>query len=92
MDYDAVSGFLPVGPAQPLNVNSFFCGAMDGDPLLREYPAFDSFMEARQALEKDHKSYRYVVELFHSKEHLPEMLESGISNSTVKIIDYSEAL
>jgi len=86
-DFHAVCCFAAISSLQPIESVLLFDGKLNENSCIQECMAYDSFVEAQEALTRTVAPFQYIAELIHPKEMLSEMLEQGIGSKIIKLMN-----
>jgi len=86
-DFHAICSFVAISSLQPIESVLLFGGKLNENSCIKECTAYDSFVEAQEALTRTVAPFQYIAELIHPKEMLSEMLEQGIGSKIIKLMN-----
>jgi len=86
-DYPAVCSYIAISHQHAIESDPLFLGELNQRDFLLNCTAYDSFVEAREALVNATLPYHYIGELVYPKEMLPMLLKHGIGKDVIKIMN-----
>jgi len=84
-EYRAVASFMPIRNHVYLKADDIFAGKLDRSECIQSSVALDSFVEAREYLDKEWDEYCMIAELNYPKEEHSAMKADGIGKHIIKL-------